>query len=75
MMNCMQLAAALADFLDRRLSEAEVAEVKGHLAMCKQCTDVFRWEESVLSLVKEKLKDVEPLPAGIEDKLFSCIKE
>lgn len=75
MMNCAQLAAALSDFLDRRLTEEEIAVVQGHIDECPHCADLFRWEESVLTLVKERCRDTEPLPDGIESRIFGLLTD
>ncbi len=75
MMNCMQFAASLSDFLDRRLTEEEIALVQGHINGCPQCANLFRWEASVLFLVKERCRDTEPLPEGIESRLFGLLTD
>ena len=41
-------------YLDRELSDAEVAEVKGHLAACPPCGRHLRFEADLRRLVRTK---------------------
>ena len=53
MMNCKETAARLQTFLDRELSETEVAEVRMHLDACPPCRDHFYFEEHLKRLVRD----------------------
>jgi len=61
-MNCQETLNLLYDVIDKEASEIDVKKVKEHLARCRDCTGVFRLEQSVDELIREKLKHQEPTP-------------
>lgn len=54
MLDCIQTLMRLHRFLDRDLTDDEVAEVKRHLDACPPCHHHVRFEESVRRLVHNK---------------------
>ncbi len=52
MSDCVQIMKRLHRYLDRDLTDAEVAEVKRHLGACPPCHQHVRFEESVRRLVR-----------------------
>lgn len=56
-MTCQEVLDLLYDVIDNEASDVDVAEVKQHLAACKNCADVFRLEHAVDELLKLRLND------------------
>lgn len=54
MLDCRQTLRRLHRYLDRDLTDDEVAEVKKHLANCPPCGRHVRLEESIRRLVRAK---------------------
>lgn len=73
-LNCMEVVERMGDYLDRELSEKEVALVKEHLDACGGCANAFRWEESVLTKVKDCAKE-EKAPDGLLEKLVGGLDD
>ena len=61
-MNCQDALNLLYDVIDKEASKIDVKEVEEHLARCRDCTGVYRLEQSVNELIREKLKHQEPTP-------------
>jgi anti-sigma factor (TIGR02949 family) len=67
-MDCSAAVAKMGEFLDRELSADELALVERHLEECPGCKNAFRWEDSVLKLVKECAKA--KAPEGLMGRLI-----
>lgn len=61
---CEEVFRRLDDYLDRELSPAEMELVREHLEQCAACTGEYRFDETVLRLVRERLSRVQA-PAGL----------
>lgn len=72
-MNCDDVVKMMGDYLDRELSAEEKAKVERHLGECGGCTHAFRWEDSILRLVRDSAK-VET-PEGLMDRLMECCQD
>jgi anti-sigma factor (TIGR02949 family) len=59
---CEEAFRRLDDFLDRRLSPQETRLVEEHLLICDACTREFAFEASVLTELKQKLRQLSPPP-------------
>jgi mycothiol system anti-sigma-R factor len=66
--NCRDCLENLDPYLDRELTEAELAEVKRHLADCPPCEDYYRLQVNVKRLVKVCC-DQGQAPAHLRSKL------
>ena len=69
---CEETFRRLDDYVDRALSEEEVRGVEEHLKHCTECAGEYRFEQSVISNVREKLKRIQlppSLAAKISEKL------
>jgi mycothiol system anti-sigma-R factor len=53
-MDCKQAMARLQTFLDRELSDEEVAEVRWHLDACPPCQNFFQFEDHLKMLIRVK---------------------
>lgn len=51
-MNCGDCLERLDAFVDRELTDAEVRELRQHLAECPPCEDRYRFEADLKRLVK-----------------------
>jgi anti-sigma factor (TIGR02949 family) len=65
--DCEKCEELLQGFLDRELTDAEVALAEFHLSGCDYCRRRYRFEEQLRQYVK--LSVVERMPPGLMDKL------
>jgi anti-sigma factor (TIGR02949 family) len=65
--DCDKCEELLQGFLDRELTDAEVALAEFHLSGCDYCRRRYRFEEQLRQYVK--LSAVERMPPGLLDKL------
>ena len=65
--DCDKCEELLQGFLDRELTEAEVAVAEFHLDGCDYCRRRYKFEESLRRYVK--LSAVERMPAGLMERL------
>ncbi|MBL8068372.1 MAG: zf-HC2 domain-containing protein [Armatimonadetes bacterium] len=73
-MDCQDVIKRMGSYLDRELDEREVAAVRAHLGHCAWCEGAFRWEGSILRLVKESAHA--EAPKGLLGKLMqNCDQE
>jgi anti-sigma factor (TIGR02949 family) len=59
---CEEAFRRLDDFLDRRLPRAEMHSIEEHLEICAACAREFTFEASVLSGVRQKLRQLSVPP-------------
>ncbi|MEO6461951.1 MAG: zf-HC2 domain-containing protein [Candidatus Eisenbacteria bacterium] len=59
---CEEVFRRLDDYLDRELTPAEMEQVKEHLERCAVCAGEFRFDETVLRLVRARLSRVQAPP-------------
>ena len=65
--DCDKCEELLQGFLDRELTEAEVAVAEFHLNGCDYCRRRYTFEQSLRRYVK--LSAVERMPAGLMERL------
>ena len=58
----------LDEYLDRRLAPRERLEVEAHLDRCLGCARRFRFEGTLLGLIRERLRRIE-IPHDLPDKV------
>jgi len=61
-LTCMEVFNRLDDYLDRNLSDAEIALVARHLDECLVCASEYRFEATVLEGLKTRLRRIEVPP-------------
>ncbi len=69
---CEEAFRRLDDFLDRRLAQTEMHLIEEHLEICAACAREFTFEASVLTGVRQKLRQLSmppDLPARIAAKI------
>jgi predicted anti-sigma-YlaC factor YlaD len=64
---CEQCEELLQGYLDRHLSDAEVALAESHLAGCEYCRRRYRFEETLRVYVRTTA--IERMPPGLLEKL------
>lgn len=57
MINCGDCERALNPYLDRELSEEDVAQVREHLDACSGCLHRYAFEESLRRLVRVRCQE------------------
>jgi anti-sigma factor (TIGR02949 family) len=64
---CAKCEEVLQPFLDRELSDAEVAEAEAHLDLCTYCRKRYRFEEKLRMYVRHAW--AEQMPPELKAKL------
>lgn len=64
---CDKCEELLHGYLDRELSQAEVADAEAHLDGCEYCRRRYRFETSLRKYIR--LSAVERMPVGLMEKL------
>jgi anti-sigma factor (TIGR02949 family) len=59
---CEEAFRRLDDYLDRRLGQTEMHLIQEHLEICAACAREFTFEASVLTGVREKLRQLSVPP-------------
>jgi anti-sigma factor (TIGR02949 family) len=59
---CEEAFRRLDDYLDRRLAQTETRLIEEHLEICAACAREFTFEASVLTGVREKLRQLSVPP-------------
>ena len=68
MINCRDCASALNPYLDRELSDEDVAQVKEHLVACGGCLHLFQFEESLRRLVRVRCQE-QGAPESLRERI------
>ena len=68
--NCEEAFRRLNDFLDHRMTEAELKIMEEHLEICAWCAREFNFEASVLHGVKRKVRQLEA-PEDLVSRMLS----
>jgi len=61
-LTCMEAFNRLDDYLDRNLSDPEIALVARHLDECLVCASEYRFEATMLEGLKTRLRRIEVPP-------------
>jgi len=65
---CEEMFRRLDDYLDRELDADEMRLAAEHLATCAACAAEYRFDETVLRRVRERLARVQA-PAGLREAI------
>ena len=72
---CEEAFRRLDDFLDRELGPAETRLVHEHLEICEGCAREFRFEESVLRGVREKMARIDVhVPPDLHARVLAALE-
>jgi len=76
-MTCQEALSLLYDVIDKEASEIDIEQVESHLSQCRHCADIYKIEESVHELMKEKLSHNESTPklASLQSKVLKQLDE
>lgn len=74
MLNCKDTIEKLYGYLDRQLSDQEVAEVRDHLDNCRHCSGHFRFEENVLTRIYSACHEVQT-PPDLKERIRKACDE
>lgn len=74
MTNCNETMARLQTFLDRELTDAEIAEVQMHLEACPPCLGYFSFERRIRRLVRIKAC-TDKAPPGLRETIIRRCSE
>ncbi|MBI2941448.1 MAG: zf-HC2 domain-containing protein [Chloroflexi bacterium] len=69
MIDCREAERRLHTYVDRELSEGEVAEVQRHLEQCENCRARFRFEFGLRRLVRQAVEDQPPAPQRLRERI------
>ena len=69
---CEEAFRRLDDYLDRELSSEEMVLVKEHLEICAGCAREFTFEESLLSGVRTKLRQID-VPPTLQARILGVL--
>jgi anti-sigma factor (TIGR02949 family) len=72
---CEDMFRKLDDYLDRALTPEEMEKVRRHLELCATCASEYRFEESLLSELRKKVRRISdsPAPADLMARISSLI--
>jgi mycothiol system anti-sigma-R factor len=55
---CHQVVARLYEYLDRELTPEEAVAVNEHLSLCRECAELFRFEEELLTTIRDRCRRI-----------------
>lgn len=70
-LRCREVIARLEPFLDRELSEAELAQVRQHLDDCPPCTRHFHFDEQLRRLIRVRAR--EEAPPSLRERILRTL--
>lgn len=73
MIDCKEAERRLHQYVDRELSDSEVAQVSRHLEGCDNCRALFRFEFGLRRLVHRAGQN-EPPPPGLRDRIRRLVR-
>ncbi len=72
--NCEETVRRLDDYLDRELSEPEMALVREHLNECDVCANGVKFDDTVCDAIRAKLQQTS-LPDGLKQRVFARLRQ
>ena len=69
---CEEMFQRLDDYLDRALSPEEQRMIEEHLKDCEECAGEYRFEQTVISDIRSKLKRIE-IPADLAARISEML--
>jgi anti-sigma factor (TIGR02949 family) len=73
-LDCAEACRRLDDYVDRELSEADLAAVEEHLSFCADCAGEFALERELLECIREKLKSLR-VPPGLMARIAERLSQ
>ena len=72
-LTCQEVFQRLDDYLDRELSPAEMALVRGHLETCAICAAEYDFEARVLDQLRATLRRID-VPAAVVERVRAVLR-
>ena len=72
MIVCRDCVQALQPYVDRELSDEDVALVRLHLDSCRGCLHLFEFEASLRRLVRTRCQE-QQAPEGLRQRVIACL--
>ncbi len=72
MIVCKDCQQALHPYVDRELSDEDVAVVRLHLDSCRGCLHLYEFEASLRRLVRTRCRE-QQAPAGLRERVMQCL--
>jgi mycothiol system anti-sigma-R factor len=69
---CREALQRLYDFLDGELTEATLAQIRGHLDQCQPCLHAFDFELELRQVIASKCRD--HAPAHLRERIAAAIR-
>lgn len=70
---CEDFFRRLDDFVDRELDPEEMRQIRAHLEVCAQCASEYRFEDSLLRGLRQKLRRID-VPADLRRKISKIVE-
>jgi anti-sigma factor (TIGR02949 family) len=76
-MTCQEALSLLYDVIDKEASQIDAEQVEAHLSQCRHCSEIYKVEQSVNELVREKLSHNEATPrlASLQSKVLDQLDQ
>ncbi len=76
-MTCQEALSLLYDVIDKEASQIDAEQVEAHLSQCRHCAEIYKVENSVNELVREKLSHHEATPrlSSLQSKVLAQLDE
>ena len=72
MIVCRDCQQALQPYVDRELSDEDVALVRMHLDACRGCLHLYEFEASLRRIVRTKCRE-QQAPDGLRQRVIECL--
>jgi len=70
---CEDMFRKLDDYLDRALTPEETEMIRRHLEVCATCASEYRFEETLLAELRNKVRRISDKPADLMDRISALI--
>jgi len=70
--DCQEAMHRLSDYLNRELNESNIKEIHKHLDLCSHCAERYHFEETLLSLIRQKARE-DIVPPGLRERLYALL--
>lgn len=68
-LTCSDVMADLSLYLDHDLSAGRALQIEAHVSECQQCASFGAAFAGLISQVRERLREPDPVPADVESRL------
>jgi anti-sigma factor RsiW len=72
-LTCSEVMADLSAYLDHELSPARAAHLEAHVSGCELCASFGAAFADLISQVRERLREPDPVPADVQARLRSAL--